>query len=73
MAIYVICPHCLHPTVVRRGRTGRARVCRQCNLLYVINESPALAADAIPVRTGTELGLLRQHQPAPSLMHLAAV
>ncbi len=51
MAVYVICPHCGHPTVVSRGHTNRGRYCRQCGEVYYIGESGSLEADAVPVRT----------------------
>lgn len=59
MAIYVICPHCNHPTVVPRLRTGKGRVCRQCGQAYFIGESASLAGDAVPVQTVADLAWLK--------------
>ena len=60
MAVYVICPHCLHPTVVPRGRTGKGRLCRQCGQVYVVDDSAALAAEAVPVRSQSDMTLLKR-------------
>ncbi len=65
MAVYVICPHCFHPTVVPRARAGKGRLCRQCGQMYFVGQSSSLAADAIPVRSGAHLDLLTR-QAAPT-------
>lgn len=68
MAVYVICPHCLHPAVVRRGRLSKGRMCRQCGELYYIGESESLEAEAIPARKGYEQqGILRRISAADRL------
>ncbi len=48
MAVYVICPHCGHPSVVSRRRAGKSRLCRQCAKMYFFEESAYLAAEAVP-------------------------
>ena len=60
MAVYVICPHCLHPTVVSRGHTGKGRYCRQCSEVFFVGASPSLAADTVPVRSTNHLALLQE-------------
>lgn len=34
MPVYVNCPHCDHPQVVRAGRRGKVLFCRQCGWVY---------------------------------------
>jgi uncharacterized paraquat-inducible protein A len=68
VSIYVICPHCNHPTVMPRVRTGKGRVCRQCGQAYFVGDSASLEGDAIPVRSAADLASLSLHSassPAP--------
>lgn len=62
MSVYVICPHCGHPSVVSRRRAGKERMCRQCRMIYFVEESASLSAEAIPVQsaTGVAFPTLRQ-------------
>ena len=41
--IYLHCPHCGFPTVVRAAEHAAARHCRQCRRVYVPDENRACA------------------------------
>jgi hypothetical protein len=45
VSVYVICPHCSHPTVIPRSSTGKHRVCRQCYCLYFVCDSTSVIAE----------------------------
>jgi len=61
MAVYVICPHCCHPTVLSRQRTGKGQQCRQCGKAYFVDGAASLAAEAVPVQSRGHLSLLKQY------------
>ena len=60
MPIYVQCPHCEHPTVLRTAVEGQPYRCRQCNGFFIVQ---------VPQR-GDELEPVENQEPESALEQL---
>lgn len=54
MAVYVQCPHCEHPQVIRANRLGKPLFCRQCGWAFKAT-GQAGAVRPLPVSSMGEL------------------
>jgi uncharacterized protein YbaR (Trm112 family) len=68
VAVYVICPHCGHPSVLSRLRTGKGRYCRQCARLYFVEESASLAAEAMALHSPQDVAFLSRRSTFSTLV-----
>jgi len=52
MPIFVHCPRCQHPTIVRVHEAGGTYLCRQCHAKYRVGDAGSGLLQKLPVPVG---------------------